>query len=151
MGRAERITRAIQEHDGQLFAKREGEVIHIFRKWKKYVPIWLDEASYILHARPDRHLIFSLTDNWTVHGSPVDWGIEPIIARLKAMDLWGRSDFMDEWFKERERIEQSKRRDFRNNVESFMYDFRDQFKKATKDINTANLEKIDRRKKHGFN
>lgn len=151
MGRAERITKAIQDHDRQLFAKREDDKIYIFRNWKRYEPVWLDDSSYVLHARPDRHLIFALTDTWNVHGKAVDWGIEPIMARLKAIDLWGRADFMNEYLKERERIQESKQRDFRNSVESFMYEFRDSFKEATKDINTANLNKLDRRKSNGFN
>jgi len=83
--------------------------------------------------------VFSLTDTWTINGEPRDWGIDPVLNRLRAHDLAHNPDLFKQLEQSQEKREKSKRRDFSNSVESFMYDFRDQFAKATNEINTSPL------------
>jgi hypothetical protein len=98
------------------------------------------------------HFVFSLTDTWTADGKPVPWGIDVVVNRLKAHDLWRDEDFVEKFFQSEEKREEGERRNFRNNVESFLYDFRRQFARATDGINTSSLEKIYRKdgQKYGF-
>lgn len=84
----------------------------------------------------------------------MNWGVEVIIARLKALDLWRNDKLAEELILGYEKDEQIKQKDFRNNVESFLKDFRRQFAKATDGINTACLSQTDKRrlgeKKYGY-
>lgn len=95
------------------------------------------------------HLVFALTHNWQVTGYPVPWGIEVIQARIRAIDVWNNDDSFNKMLVHNERIDQSNEKDNLNNIESFLYDFRRQFAKATNDINTGTLEKKDRRNQNG--
>ena len=92
------------------------------------------------------YYVFSLTDNWTLTGKPVEWGSEPILARLKAMDLWNNGIGLEQAIEHNTKLEESKERDRKNSIESFLLDFRRQFAKTFDGVNTANLKKIDKRK-----
>ena len=92
------------------------------------------------------YYVFSLTDNWQLTGKPVEWGAEPILARLKAMDLWNSGVGLEEAIAHNEQVDLSKERARKNSIESFLYEFRSQFHKTFSDVNTANMKKIDRRK-----
>jgi hypothetical protein len=151
MGRVESITRELQNYDGQLFAKRVQGRIDVMRKGHRMEYCGQLDDGALYHSRRADHYIFSLTENWSVSGKPVDWGILPILARLKAIDCWSRDDFMQELEESYEKNKKSKERDFSNTVESFMYEFRSAFKKTFNDINTSTLPKIDRRRnKDGY-
>lgn len=91
------------------------------------------------------HFLFALTDTWAPQGKPIQYGIEVVMNRIKAHDLWRDDRFMDNFIKNHEAVEESKERSFRNSIESFLYDFRKDFANATKDINTANLNKVHRK------
>lgn len=129
--RVHRITQEVRKHDRCLFAKKSHTgMIQIFRNNN-------GSPKYIL----------SLTDNWSANGSPVEWGLEPIRQRLIAIDLSYNQELMTDILKQYEETEKSKMRNFRNNTESFLIDFRSQFKKTFNDINTSSLAKTDRRRK----
>lgn len=138
MGRVREVTSALKLHDNCLYAQetKPGR-IDIYRKSKfgGHLP----------------NLVMSLTDDWTVKGHPVSWGIDVILNRLKAHDLWRDDTFVDQWIKTHEESEKSKERDFHNSVESFLYDFRSQFHRATNEFNTAGLRKRfpEREKRYG--
>jgi hypothetical protein len=53
---------------------------------------------------------------------------------------------VDEVITHNEKVDQSKDRARLNNIEAFLKDWRRQFAKSTDSINTANLQKLDRRK-----
>jgi hypothetical protein len=146
MTRCDEITRAIQGHDRDLYAKKVGSMIQIFRKCKEYRRETLDHGITLWNLIRNDWLVMSLTDTWGARGKPVEWGILPIMARIKALDLWNSDNVSKEFFEQEEKDEKSKERDFKNNVESFLYDFRSQFAKATNDINTSTLNKIDKRR-----
>ena len=132
MGRVREITRAVASYDPCLYAQETcAGRIDIYRKNR--------DAMY------PPHFLFALTDTWQPTGRPVDWGVEPLMNRIRAMDLWRDDTFVERWEANHEKLEQGKRRDFGNSVESFMYDFRRQFQRATNDINTSTLNKVQRK------
>lgn len=145
MNRAMRLTNEVQKHDRLLFADWLMGQLCVFRKTVRHYAYEVDGHT-IIHARPDKHLIFAITDNWKMSGRPVEWGMEPVRARLNAMDMQQRADFMQELEASYEKDAKSMDRKLDNSLESFLYDARDKFKSDFKDINTANLAKIDKRR-----
>lgn len=145
MGRAETITRAIKRHDRELYCEknREGKLC-VYRKGSRVEPY--DVNGHLINfVRPAPYFVFALTENWKTNGVPVEWGIVPILERLKAIDLWNR-DLAEECIRSTEKTTQAIERDRKNSTESFLKEFRTQFARATNGVNTANLDKIDRRK-----
>lgn len=141
MGRAERVTRTIKQHDRLLYCERgrEGKLC-VYRKSERVESYRLDDKSVLHFVRPAPHFIFALTHNWHLSGRDVDWGIEPIMARLKAIDLWNR-DLAEEIIQDEEKRLDGLARDRKNTVESFLLDYRRQFAKAFDGVNTANMDK----------
>lgn len=122
------MERELKNHDSSLFIQesRAGR-FDIYRKSK-------------LGCNPP-HFIFSLTDTWNPKGKPVPWGIDVVLNRIKAHDMWRDDTFIERWITEHKKDEESKGRAFKNSVESFLYDFRGQFHRATNEINTSLLDK----------
>lgn len=128
MGRVNEMTRALRSHDSCLYAQetKPGRV-DIYRKSR-------------FGGHPP-NFIMALTDNWQADGRPVPWGIEVVLNRIKAHDLWRDDTFIERWIEDHDKSEKSRERAFHNSVESFMYDFRDHFRKATDGVNTSLLNK----------
>lgn len=126
--RTKRLSRELQSHDSMLYAQetRPGR-LDVYRKSS-------------LGCNPP-HFIFSLTDDWTPTGRPVEWGIEVVINRIKAHDLWRDDSYVDSVIRENERSIERRERDYKNSVESFLWEFRSQFAKATDGVNTGTLSK----------
>lgn len=145
--REDKITRAIKFHDRELYcARNKQDIMCIYREIISYEKYFLGEKEWLLFSKSSPYFVFALTHNWKTNGRPVDWGIEPIMARLKAMDLW-RRDVAEDLIREYEKDEASLVRDRDNSMESFLYEFRDQFKKTFSDVNTSNLSKINNKEK----
>lgn len=150
--RVESLTRNLKAHDGELYARRASNgVIHVYRRgvrWESY-----DFGGALLHySRPSPRFILALTENWTLKTPGVDWGIEPVLSKLKEWDphlddTRGEQDRM-----ERERAEQDRKRERRNNNRAIAADMRKDFAKVFNDINTASMDKKlkPRRTKHGY-
>lgn len=130
-GRVRYLSRELKVHDSLLFAQetKPGR-IDIYRA-----------SSFGGHPP---HYVFSLTDSWTTDGKPVEWGVDVIINRIKAHDLWRDETIVDTIIADLEKAEEGRKRDFQNSVESFLLDFRRQFAKATDSVNTGTLNKIYR-------
>jgi hypothetical protein len=136
-GRVKEVTRLVKSYDPHLFAKRLGDgTIAIYRR-------------NLNNSATPYHFIFALTDNWTMNGKPREWGLEVIRTRLVAMDLWKNETVVDRIEKEREQDEQACERTFKNDVESFLKEFRRQFARSTDGINTSALSKVDTRRRVG--
>ena len=130
--RTRAVHATVKAYDRELMAQRESNgAIHIYRKQPgSAAPLFF---------------VMALTDNWSAAGKPAPWGLEVIHARLRAMDLWKSETEVDRIQNERVKGAESHQRSFRNNVESFLYDFRKSFAKATDGINTSSLSKFDKR------
>lgn len=145
MGRTERISRVVKTYDPLLYCEKSGDgKLCIYRKSKRIETYFIDGQS-IQFVRPAPFFVCALTHNWKMDGRPVDWGIEPILARLNAIDLWKR-DLAEESIKNELAGYEAKDREFSNSVESFLYEFRSQFAKTFNDVNTASMAKKDLRK-----
>lgn len=132
MGLEERrksLNRVLQGHDSCLFVQ-ETKIgrLDIYRK------------SSMGDSQP--HFIFSITDDWSPKGRPVEWGVDIVLNRIKAHDLWRDENFVDTIMRDLEEGPEKQKRALKNSIESFMYDFHSDFKKATGDINTSGLKKI---------
>lgn len=139
MGRRERITEAVKTHDPMLFCKEHTGKLCIFRKGWKWESYDIDD-EVLLFLRPDDYFVMALTDTWKLAGSPVDHGLDPILRRIQAIDLW-KVDMATESIKSAEKHEESQARDRRNKNEAFLYDFRSRFAKTFNDVNVANMDK----------
>lgn len=143
---ARRLTRAVSGYDRELFVKREGETLRVLRKATRFLSYEVD-GQHLLYSVSAPHVIFHLTDNWTVNGKPVEWGVEPLLSRLRAIDSHKR-DVAGEIIENQKKSEEISKKDFRNNNEAFLKDFRRQFSKAFNNINTSTLDrKADLRRK----
>lgn len=138
MGRVKTIDQTVKRYDPALFAIQSGPLapIEIYRKSK--------------YADHPPHLIFALTDNWNITGKPREWGLTVIEARLRAMDLWKSETEVDRIEAAQFQREEAKERELKNNIESFLKDFRRQFARSVDSVNTGTLDKkIDRRRQYG--
>lgn len=145
MGRAETLTSHLKRYDQNLFASGDRKVSGILNPLGA---IWVLRKN---SARPhEPHIVFALTDNWTIHGKPREWGIEVVLNRLRAMDLWRDDQVINRLEADYSKSEESEKRAGRNNIESFLLDFRKDFAKATNHINTSLLPKTDARRKGDF-
>lgn len=124
-----RLEQVLSEHDSCLFTQES--------KAGRY-DVYRRSASEC--APP--HFICSLTDTWSPQGTPVSWGLDVVLNRIKAHDLWRDDTFIERWIKDHEKREESEMRDFRNTTESFLWDFAPAFQRATNDVNTASLNKV---------
>lgn len=95
--------------------------------------------------RPAPHFVFALTDNWKLQGISVDWGIDPIMNKVRECDLWQRN-LAEESIRSVEKGMESKKRDLKNNNEAFIKDWRRPFAKMFNDYNISSMKKIDSRR-----
>lgn len=146
----ESLNRALKSYDRYLYAERssDNELIGVYRKsvrWDTYD--WYGDKLSVLRPSPDP--VMFLTTTWNIHGFPVDWGIEPVMAKLREYDCWNH-DNLEEVIASNQTLKQNKDRSFRNELKAVAADCRRDFAKAVNDINTSTIEMVDsRRKKDG--
>lgn len=144
MARLGAINRAVGRFDRKLYAERRGNRIDIFREDYKYRTYDVDGLT-LQALKPAPYHVISLTDNWNMFGTPVEWGILPILQKLSEIDLWKR-DLVGEIESLYEKRKASEDRALQNNIEAFLYDYRRQFVRDFGEFNTSNLnKKKDRR------
>lgn len=140
-----RINRELKYYDRELYAVQINEAVQIYRKSVRW-EYFEFEGMKFAYSRLNPWFTLSLTDNWRIDGKPVEWGIEPLMDRLRSMDQWRDDRTYDQLCSERERNEENRKRAYRNEVRARAYDMRRDFARATNDINTSTLEKIDNRR-----
>jgi len=140
----------LKRYDSDLYADKatDGKV-DIYRKCRTY-ELYNYEGKNLYVSTIKPQWVFALTQDWSMSGYPVDWGIEPILTKLKRMDQWRKEDALTRVRAHNEMIERNKERAFRNDVRARAADLRQDFAKVTNDIRTANMNKVsNRRKKDG--
>lgn len=141
-----KLTKAVSGYDRELFVKREGETVRVLRKATRFLSYEVD-GNVIHYSVSAPHVVLHLTDTWTVSGKPVEWGVEPVLSRLRDMDTT-KHDVGAEIIQKLQKSEEISKKDFRNNNESFLKDFRRQFSRAFNNINTSTMDKkLDSRRK----
>lgn len=160
--RCDVITKALKAYDRLLYAepvvvnrrrpdynelvhKNPNEVleqVHIKRKSKRYNVHRIDQESYLLSLVEDGDFLFALTEDFSTKTNPVEWGVLPILQKLKEMDRWARGgeDLFDEMWKHNEKIDESVSRARSHVLEDSLREMHRGFKKATNDVNTAGLK-----------
>ncbi|MES1988822.1 MAG: hypothetical protein V4440_12500 [Pseudomonadota bacterium] len=91
--------------------------------------------------------IFALTDNWLATGTPRNWGIEFVLQRIKDIDAVANERMFEEMDAHNERVDQSRARSMKNEMEAFWSHERRRFAKATDGILTHSLSKDEPRKR----
>lgn len=139
MGRAQSITSKVRSHDYKLYCRknREGKLC-VYRQGSSVERYDLEGGESLFCVRSTPHLVFAITHNWKESGYSVDWGIEPIMARIRAHDLWSR-DLAQEVVDQETEFSKSKAREAKNMMENMAKDAQPFFKEAFKDINTSNM------------
>lgn len=146
MGRMDDVTKFVKRFDPMLYCDSHAEgKLCVFRKSKR-VESYDVGGLMIDFIRPAPYFVFALTDNWLLTGNPVDRGLEQIRDRLMKIDLWSR-DLVKEIADRQEEISQSRSRDVDNHIESYLLDHRKEFARASNDVLTHSMKKVDRRKK----
>jgi len=122
-------------------------VLCVFRKSKRFEPVceWNGQPLLVLHEGKD--LVFPLTDNWTMRGKPRAWGIDQVLNRVREIDALANERFFEEMDAANERVDRSKKREMKNEIEAFWKDERRRFAKATDDILTHSLSKDETKRR----
>lgn len=145
--RAETITRKLREHDRELYCGKNKEgTLCVFRNTRTTEAYEVD-GSTIIFVRTSPYYVFSLTRDWTARTEPVEWGIEPIMQKVRYGDLWNNDQLVEDLIKGYEKDKESSERDFQNETEAFLKDWRRQVAKDFADVNTSTMDKTDPRKK----
>lgn len=137
MGRANAVTKFLKRFDPMLFCERREGKLCVLRKDQR-IESYVVDGNLIHFVRPAPYLILALTNDWNLNGEPCDWGLEPILARIQACDLWKR-DIASESLKSIEGSRASRDRAADNHIEGFLKENRREFARLTNDINTSTL------------
>ena len=142
--RIRRLSFEVRKYDPALYVDWINDRICVLRRTKRVESYEVDGETIINYA-DSPHFVFALTDTWQTTGNPVDWGIEPIMSRIKEHDLWNNPGQIEDLLKKTEQHKEGLARDRHNMIESFAIDYRREFQRQHNDVNTANLKKTDRR------
>lgn len=128
------INEHLSNYDPALSAERDAQgVIRVFRK----APImkYFEYKGMRFGALSDqKQHIISLTEDWTMTAKPVEWGIEPLMRKISALDAWRDDSGYENFVKRRQRAEADEARMKRNDIRALAADMRTDFAKATNDI-----------------
>lgn len=145
-GRTKKLTQELKRHDRDLYVVRQPSGMHqVYRRsvrWETHE----FEGQMLRVSRPNPQFVLPLTHDWSLQGKPVEWGIEPLLAEIKARDNWRDDSAFEEMKKRRDREASNRERENRNEFRARAADMRRDFARATNDINTSSLEKVDRRR-----
>lgn len=141
-------TKALKGYDRELFAGRTRDGLPcVFRRSKRFVPACELDGIPLSTLIEDKHFIIALTDNWTARGLPRDWGIDSVLNRIKEIDALANERLFEEMDAHNEKVDESKKRAVKNEMEAFWSHERRRFAKATDDILTHSLSKDEPRKR----
>lgn len=145
--RSKYIARVVKSYDPSLTAFRMSSgAVGVYKTSKKFDAFYEDEETKYMILKDVLNFVFALTENWSMHGLPVDWGTDIVLERLKKIDSWNNKRLMDD-FEEKERLaKESKQKDMNNQNEAWLYENREKFKKDFSYIRTCNMDKTEKRR-----
>ncbi len=142
------LNKALKAHDKSLYVRicKDG-IWRVFQRVKQWRTHHIDGATLLEQYDAD-WLICPLTHNWAANGTPVEWGIEPVIDHIK----YGRPEYIqkrnEELEKQAAQSSQSRARNLKSVAVDAAEDMYDGAKKGWSDIRYANMDKTnDVRKK----
>lgn len=140
-----RLNKELRLFDKELYAEKSDTLpTRVFRRgvhWESYQ----FEGATILYSRPNPYYVLSLTHDWSLNGKPVEWGIEPLLQRLREIDNHNH-DVLERIYEENEKRDQLNKRSKSNEIKALATDLRRDFAKTVNDINTSTLEKVESRR-----
>ena len=141
-------TRALKSYDSDLYAglSKDG-LACVFRKSKRYELVAELDGIPLLNLKDDKQFVIALTDNWLASGKPREWGIDFVLQKVKSIDALANERFIEEIDEQNERVEKSRARSLKNEMEAFWSHERRRFAKATNDILTHSLSKDEPKKR----
>lgn len=146
MSRIDRITREVKKYDRHLYCALDGKGRPaIYRKGYKWTSFMYNDCV-IHHQIRDDYNVMTLTHDWSQRGQVVDWGLEPIMQRLRAIDCWQSDSEINAFEKTNEEYEAKKDRHLTNKTEDIAREMAPVFKKTFSDVNTASMAKLDNRR-----
>lgn len=129
-----RLTRELKAYSRDLYAERSPNgAVQIYRKATRYESYEFDGKTLTV-ALPMPQLIVCLTDDWTMRGNPVEWGIEPVCWKIRSIDSHRDDSYFEKMVKQREEEEENKKRAKKNEFRAIAADMRKDFAKATNEI-----------------
>ncbi len=149
--RTKTLTEHLRRYESKLFAQRDDEtkVIHVMREGTITMgPLHYGEMKFY-YTKSAAHFIMCLTDNWTLSGSPRDWGIDLVINRLQEIDSWNRAKMFEEMREGREKTTKAQEKDRINKHEAWLRDNKNIFKRAFNDINVSSINSKEKEIEHG--
>lgn len=144
-----RFDNLVKRFDPDLEVRRSIHgVLQVCQKKRRWDAFEID-GVVIQYAFDDLTPVFGLTKNWSAFGEAVEWGYEPVFAKLNEISLDRRDELRRELEKERERLSESKAKDRMNKFEGIADETRAIYKEVFKDINTSQMDKkLDPRRKY---
>lgn len=144
----EAYTRILKGYDRDLFAgKNQDGVTCIFRKVRRENYVGELDGMHFSEVIEGKQFVFALTDTWGLNGRPRAWGLDHVLTRVKQIDAQARAEHLDEMDAHNERVDKSKARHLKNEMEAFWSHERRRFAKATDDILTHSLSKDEPKKR----
>lgn len=138
--RDRRINEELKKHDPKLFVKVDQGVRHVMRKNTKARVYSLDGSDIVVYE-PSPEYIMSLTDNWTMRGVPVDWGLECISKHLNDIDTWNPNSLANRMLDINSKVDEKKSRKQMNLMEDMAREYAPVLKKQFADVNTSQMDK----------
>lgn len=141
-------TKALRSYDRELFASRTKDGVPcVFRRHKRFVSVGDLSGGTLYQLIEGKQFVIALTDNWTARGKPRNWGIDRVLDRIREIDALANERLLEEMDRHNDKVDESKRRSVRNEMEAFWSHERRRFAKATDDILTHSLSKNETRKR----
>lgn len=130
-----KINQALRKYDRDLYALREPVgVINVFRQGRRIDDSMIPDClEYLEILRPNPQYLFSLTNNWNLNGTPVEWGLEPIMYKIREMDSWSHEISLDDMRRKREWADREAERIRVNEFKAVASELRRPFAKITND------------------
>lgn len=124
--------RHLRSYDPCLFVDRnDSGVLCVFKK----------EAT-------GKSYVFALTDTWSLNGRSIPLGIDRVLDHVRRIDRTQRDMMaLEEADALNEKVDQSKKRHMKNEIEAFVKDSRRAFAKATDGILTHSLDKSETKRR----
>ena len=140
MRREYRLTEVVKKYDPKLFVKRgDDQKLHLIRDRIRWNTFYYNDVCY-RYSQSDPFQIMSLTDDWSANGQAVDWGIEPLMARIREIDSQRSSEIIDRINLAHELREESKARDFDRMTEDFTKELKTAADIDFKDFNASQYD-----------
>lgn len=144
-GRAKRLTLFLKSYDRDLYAVSEYDSTKIYKKSTRFS--WFDfNGLNIGYAYYYGSYICALTTNWSLSGHSVDWGFDKILSHIKSIDMQNDFNKSKNVIENLKNDYEARNKQVHNLHEDIAREIRPAFKKAFADVNTASMEKLDKRR-----